>query len=415
MGVTPLKIDNVKEGNHFLTISLEHYRDVDHNVQVVPNQNKIIDDTLLAYIGTLSIRTDPPGAEVFLDDHDFFGKTPAFKGNLIVGWHRIILRKKGYEDYKDEFKLKYGQEKKILAKLKAKPGNLIVSSDPGDAKVIVNKKVLGLTPLEHQLPPGKHLLRIAKDGYQIQERSVLIEANKDTVLGFKLHSTHSEVAGMIFVPTGEFIMGSDKGEENERPARKVWMDAFFIDKYEITNKQYREFIMATNHRPPAFLYQERLGRDNQAVVGVSWLDAKAYAKWAGKRLPFEAEWEKAARGLDGREYPWGSVWDKEKANNSESKITGPSFVGSFLGGVSPYGLFDMAGNVWEWTADWFVSNYYNFAPYKNPKGARFGTTRTARGGSWVESSRMLRTSVRKGILPTLRASNIGFRCAMDAK
>ena len=411
-----MKIEDVKEGSHFLTLNLENYRDIDHNVQVVPNQTTIIDDKLLAYIGTLSIRTEPPGAEVFLDDHDFMGKTPAYRGNLIVGWHRIILTKKGYEDYKDEFRLKYGQEKKIRIKLKPKPGNLIVSSDPGGAKVILNGKILGLTPLDKKLPSGEHLLRVAKDGYEEQERSVIVEADKDTVVGFRLHFTQNvEVSGMIIIQAGEFIMGSEEGEESERPARKVWVEAFFIDKYEVTNRQYREFILTTSHRPPAFLYQERLGRDNQAVVGVSWLDAMAYAKWAGKRLPTEAEWEKSARGLDGRKYPWGAVWDKEKANSSESKITGPAFVGSFLGGISPFGLFDMAGNVLEWTADWFVSNYYSFAPYKNPKGARFGTTRVVRGGSWVEGSRMLRTSARKGILPTLRASNIGFRCAMDVK
>jgi iron(II)-dependent oxidoreductase len=372
-----------------------------------------LDKELSVLIGSLLIQSEPADADVFLDHHDYLGKTPAFKQNLIVGWHQITLKKEGFEEYRDEFRLSYGQEKKIEAKLKAKPGRLIISSSPSMAQVVVNGKNIGWTPIDQQFPPGNHQLQINKENYNKHVQSLIINSNKNTFLDIRLQSTHNEVSGMILIPAGEFIAGNDEGEESEKPARKVWVDAFYIDKYEVTNSQFREFVRSTNHRPPVFLYQKRLGVDNQPVVGVSWYDAVAYAKWTGKRLPTEAEWEKAARGIDGRKYPWGTVWDKEKNNSAESKMMQPAPVGSFPGGASPFGVMDMAGNVWEWTADWFVNNYYTFAPSKNPKGARFGTTRSVRGGSWVESPELLTTSYRKGVLPTLRTSNTGFRCVMD--
>ncbi len=413
VGSSPLRIDDIGAGIHFLTIKKNKYREIERNIRISSNEIKTLDKELSVLIGNISIQSDPADADVFLDNHDYLGKTPAFKQNLIVGWHQITLKKKGFEEYRDEFKLSYGQEKKVHAKLKAKPGRLIISSSPNMAQVVINGKKIGLTPIDQQFPSGNHQLEINKENHNKHVQSFSITSNKNTFLDIKLQSSHNEVSGMVLIPAGEFIAGNDNSEENEKPARKVWVDAFYIDKYEITNSQFRDFVRSTNHRPPVFLYQKHLGGNNQPVVGVSWLDAKTYAKWAGKRLPTEAEWEKAARGTDGRKYPWGTLWDKEKTNSAETKTMQPTSVGNFSGGASPYGVMDMAGNGWEWTADWFVNNYYSFAPSKNPKGARFGTTRSVRGGSWIENSKMLTTTYRKGVLPTLRTSNTGFRCVMD--
>jgi iron(II)-dependent oxidoreductase len=248
---------------------------------------------------------------------------------------------------------------------------------------------------------------------------------------------------MILIPDGQFTMGSPKGEgyDNEHPQHTVVLDAFYIDKYEVTNVQYKKFMDATGHEAPEFWSDEKYNRPNQPVVGVTWHDAAAYAKWAGKRLPTEAEWEKAARGTGGRRYPWGSQWNSLKCNfGSESdgyKYTAP--VGSFLTGRSPYGAMDMAGNVWEWCADWYDENYYGPSPeqdsdaknsastippsplsppspQENPEGPDSGSMRVLRGGSWADPPRWsLRCAHRHRDYPSSRSSVRGFRCVADTE
>jgi len=239
--------------------------------------------------------------------------------------------------------------------------------------------------------------------------------------------TGKDGAAMVSVPAGEFWMGSEDGHPEEKPRRRVYLDAFRIDKYEVTNTLYRRFMDATGHRAPKFWTDSSVNEPNQPVVGVSWHDAGAYCRWAGKRLPTEAEWEKAARGTDGRKYPWGDQWDSSRAHSGESRWRrNPAAVGSYASGVSPYGADDMAGNVWEWVADWYDENYYQSAPNRNPKGpdgplvavrrtlwGLWGQDqdRVTRGGSWVYFENNLRVSVRSGWLPTNSNMSIGFRCA----
>jgi iron(II)-dependent oxidoreductase len=225
-------------------------------------------------------------------------------------------------------------------------------------------------------------------------------------------------AEMILIPAGEFIMGSPEGEGNddEHPQHTVFLDAFYIDKYEVTNAQYKKFMDATGHKAPLSWNSEGpFYQPSQPVVGVNWYDAAAYAKWAGKRLPTETEWEKAARGTDGRKYPWGNEWDSSKCN---SNVNGDGYkyiapVGSFPAGASPYGVMDMAGNVFEWCADWYDGDYYSRTPQKNPKRSDSGDWRVMRGGAWYYDANVLRCALRGNREPTFAILHIGFRCAQD--
>ena len=188
---------------------------------------------------------------------------------------------------------------------------------------------------------------------------------------------------MLLVPAGEFVMG--EGSD----AHQVYLDAFYISRYPVTNAEYKKFVDATHHPPPAHWQNGKIppGKENHPVVNVSWNDAVAYAQWAGARLPTEAEWEKAASWDDikkeKRVYPWGKDFDASKCNTFESGIGDTTPVGKYSPqGDSFYGVADMAGNVWEWCADWYDENYYKNSPKENPKGPASGTERVLRGGSW---------------------------------
>jgi formylglycine-generating enzyme required for sulfatase activity len=220
--------------------------------------------------------------------------------------------------------------------------------------------------------------------------------------------------GMIAIPAGEFTMGSEN--KIERPPHTVFVDAFEIDQFEVTNEQFERFIAETGYVTDA----EKTGdtswryyatnKPNHPVVKVSWNDAKAFCEWAGKRLPTEAEWEKAARGTDGRTYPWGNDWDVDKANTKEAGYRGTVIVGSFPAGASPYGVMDMAGNVAEWTSDWFQP--YPGYPGGDGEAQYFGEKyRVIRGGGWFSDEELVRTTERSASSVELANDDVGFRCA----
>ena len=312
-------------------------------------------------------------------------------------------------------------------------------------------------------------------------------------------------APMVRIPAGPFLMGSTQEHiedavkecgplcklewmKREWPQHEVHLDAYYIDQYEVTNARYREFVNATGHRVPEQEIPKKTRTEEPAtrnglqqlhsqavmqpkgdlddddeiifnltvwegdqvpeaaqdlpVVHVSWHDALAYCEWAGRRLPTEAEWEKAARGDDARLYPWGSEWDRNRSNNgsyqADRELTRLEWwqrwwlreglaqqekegvaslhtpVGRFESGVSPYGVYDMSGNVWEWGRDWFAEDAYMQFQTKNPVGPPHGMHRVARGGSYMDPRNRLRATARIKVEPSGRRPNIGFRCAMDA-
>src|SRR3990172_5516782 len=239
----------------------------------------------------------------------------------------------------------------------------------------------------------------------------------------------NDVESMVYIPEGEFLMGSNDDElmeikkvygkrggiegylfEKEKPKRRVFVKSFYIDKYEVTNAQYKKFITATGYPAPSGWENGKYlpGKANNPVLYVSWHDAKAYAKWAGKRLPTEEELEKAARGTDGRTYPWGNKYDPVLTSTAESvmenieegicNVTTGIPVGTAKGDVSPYGVHDMGGNVREWTDSSFIAGMEE---------------KVVKGGSWVDLSPKARSASRDGVDPNGTSHIIGFRCVRD--
>jgi formylglycine-generating enzyme required for sulfatase activity len=220
---------------------------------------------------------------------------------------------------------------------------------------------------------------------------------------------------LLSVPAGEFPMGSTDSDiqalPNEKPQHTVYLDAFWIDQTEVTNAMYKLCVQAGLCQAPSdTTYYADAQFGNYPVVYVSWNDAQAYCGWAGRQLPTEAQWEKAARGTDGRLYPWGEGIGCDKANYSGCNVK-LSPVGSYLSGASPYGVLEMAGNVWEWVADWFGENYYASSPSNNPIGPDSGQYRILRGGSCGNEAQNIRAALRYRDRPDGPFVVYGFRCA----
>lgn len=235
-------------------------------------------------------------------------------------------------------------------------------------------------------------------------------------------SNEIDLVPMVTIPAGEFLMGSPegKGRADEWPQRSVYLEEFAIDQVEVTNERYMAFVKSTGHQNPPNPYGTGpllsvKGLEQLPVVQTTWYDAKAYCAWAKKRLPTEAEWEKAARGTDGRIYPWGNEQPTAKRSNFDREWEDEHtlhIVGSLPDGDSPYGVKDMAGNVREWVSDWYEPEYYKDAPKRNPHGPDAkGVVRSIRGGSWHSPASDITTSARGRGGFALQTHGTGFRCA----
>ena len=255
----------------------------------------------------------------------------------------------------------------------------------------------------------------------------LVRANQSTEIEGK------DGAPMVLVPEGVFPMGVPKaardGGIDERPNHDVFLDTFYIDKYEVTNGRYLQFVTETGHRTPQHpsdpkkgIWQGNIMPESiidLPVINVDWYDADAYCKWAGKRLPTEAEWEKAAKGPNDWRFPWGDVEPTDRhLNYNQVTWRGEATlvpVGIYEKGKSPYGAYDMAGNVWEWVADWYEADYYSKSPDRNPKGPQTGGYKVLRSSGWQGETPQARIFTRIRSKPLDRNHSTGFRCAKDAQ
>lgn len=263
-----------------------------------------------------------------------------------------------------------------------------------------------------------HDVRMQKLSVNIQKEEV--GDNRD----FSIYETlmGSDGREMILVPEGVFTRGADMGGFDEKPQQEIYLDAFYVDKHEVSVEFYNKFRRAASYVEPSVPFfkgdHSVMQTPAFAVVGVSWQDAVNFCGWAGKRLLTEAEWEKAARGTHGLIYPWGNKF-LENRTNLRGKADGYEYmapVGSYPKGRSVYGVYDMAGNVSEWVADWYDQYYYQEAPMMNPTGSeKHKKNRVFRGGSWDAAKPDIRTSKRFAASEGRKDSIVGFRCGLSKK
>ena len=288
------------------------------------------------------------------------------------------------------------------------------------------------SPTEEKVEPGK---KESQRGIPPDLKAVEAKAGVKVIKNINGEDRYEADFGsgliMVYIPPGKFTMGSEE-YESEKPPHDVYLDGYWIGKHEVTFDQYDRFCEeAKKTKPP----DAGWGRGKRPVINVSWHDASDYCAWLSRekglefKLPTEAQWEKAGRGTDGREYPWGNdapsgdklnfadkqLWLKDKYDWADQNIddgyvyTAP--VGSYPAGASPYGLLDMSGNVWEWCLDWYDEKYYEKSPDRNPPGPSQGASRVLRGGSWFYLSHRCRSAYRGGAHPASRYQYLGVRLA----
>ena len=408
-----------------------------------------------ATIATLTVTSTPSGADIYVDNA-WIGKTPLIDYKVDTGGRyekqvTVGLELSGYKYRAAKLTLK--EDKKTpwdvrLEKLIPRMATLTVTSTPSGASVYVDGALIGPTPLhDYKIDTGlarekQVTVGLELSGYKYRAAKLTLKGGKKTPWEVHLEripriqkaTVPSNVTpeGMVLIPAGEFQMGSNDGEFDEKPVHTVYVDAFYMDVYEVTNAQYKKFVDANpqwgkDHIPSVYHDGNYLkhwtgnsyGRGDYPVVYVSWYGAMAYAEWAGKRLPTEAEWEGAARGgLSGKKYPWGDLLDSSKA---QYRGRGTTAVGTYP--PNGYGLYDMAGNVWEWCLDAYDGDFYKSPPHRNPiaevgditqvtrRFTNVKAPRVLRGGAWSNSRSALRVADRRRFNPAFTDNGSGFRCA----
>jgi formylglycine-generating enzyme required for sulfatase activity len=321
----------------------------------------------------------------------------------------------------------------------------IVSRHLGlEPAIPIKKETLKEQPISDRVKPAaKEIKAVRKKDTSEDVKKVISKAHKvDKNKNGYWEAYYQDGIVMVFIPPGKFTMGSNEGDDIEKPSHDVEFDGYWMGKTPVTNMQYVSFLndSGIDHKTGCNgercintnieskdshikctkeIYQLEPGCENHPVIAVSWYGAVEYCKWLSKKigqefnLPTEAQWENAARGSDQRKYPWGSKEPNIDLANFNRNIGKTTPVGSYPEGASPYGLMDMAGNVWEWCSDWYEAFYYKISPLKNPTGPNRGSNRVIRGGNWRREARFLRCTYRSHSQPSTRYVVLGFRLCQD--
>tara|TARA_Y100000588_G_scaffold386845_1_gene483283 strand:- start:712 stop:1632 length:921 start_codon:yes stop_codon:yes gene_type:complete len=280
-----------------------------------------------------------------------------------------------------------------------RPGLLIVRTNASGVTVLVDGTPYGETTIDGlavEVSRGAHFLRLEREGFESIEESILVQG--DSVVVVRMLAP----LGMVFIEGGTFTMGDDDGAYSERPAHRVTLRPYFMDRTEVSMADYRRF--RTRYTPP-------FDGDGLPATNVTWADATAFCRRQGKRLPTEAEWERACRGSDDRVYANGHRYDSTVARVGKGLYAGPVVVDEHPPG--PEGIYHLTGNVWEWCSDWYDRGAYRNGDRDNPSGPREGTRRALRGGAWYSNERYARCTHRPGNFRASKDPSFGFRCAKD--
>lgn len=401
-GKTPASMSDLTPGPHEVIVKKERHEDAYQTIEVKGDGTaEQFTIELVPFVGYISVDTVPDGAEVYVNG-ELAGYAPIIQKALPVGKHTIEAKLANHLPATEEIEVERSYNYKKEYTLHAMEGTISVTSRPTGALIYLNNEQQSQTsPAKFTLPSGTYLVGVWAKGFVQEEKLVELEPNGSHEVDLVMKEGNVP-HGMILIPEGEFVWGAKSRSPDETPRRTEKLKSYYIDKYEVTNAQFKEVF-------PEYTFPK--GQELFPATGVSWNQAMKYAQAVGKRLPSEAEWEKAARGTDGREYPWGDQFDKSKCNSLESGLDAPVRVGARLHGASIYGAMDMAGNVAEWTFDWYDRYPGNLDVAKD-----YGQVyRVLRGGSYKSEMFDVRCARRHFDKVDAKKPEYGFRCAKDVE
>lgn len=412
-GITPLTVESLEPGNVAVTLVKEGHKTVTRLVKLSAGETTVLNVDLAAELGGLSVSA-PAGGTLFLDGQllaEMPGEHQEIE-NVPAGNHRLEWRHEDYREAVEEILVAAGARLPVQFDAQPLPGSLLVVTSPSGAQVRVGDQMLGQTPVSFDLPAGSASLELTHLGYRRTVREVEVFANRDLVVNVDLVAATADdpvcPAKMALLPAGSFEMGID-GYRIVGPQHTVELDAYCIDRYEVTNEEYLRCVEAG--ACPEVNLPAQFDGARQPVVGVSWYAADMYCDWAGGRLPTEAQWERAARGSQGRTYPWGD--DSPSCRHANFGLCGgkhTATVGGRSAGATPEGAHDLAGNVFEWVDDWMDEFYYDRSPARNPTGPESGEYKVLRGGGFSSAAKALAATGRQAYTPDSTLANLGFRC-----
>lgn len=447
---TPAKIE-LPIGKYIITLSKEElYEPITLEASIEGGKETKLEIKLSPNFGELKVSTNLEGTKIFLNNH-YKGETPLYLPKIKAGRYQVRVESSenlfGYPKYlpkEESIVINGGKLLSLNMRVEPNFGTIHITSNPegGNITIIFQQGKIFVkgktTPTKIELLSGEYTISLSKKPiYETVTTHISIEGGKFSELKIDLLPIPFLKEKFVRIPAGEFKMGDDRGNKDEKPVHKIYLNEYWIGKYEVTVKEYAEFVYATNYKKPVGdenCNWDTQGRKNHPINYVSWNNAQAYVKWLSNhnkyglkfRLPTEAEWEKAARGSNGWVFPWGNNWDGKRINFSDKNCkklvrdnstddryatTAP--VGSYESGKSYYGAYDMAGNVSEWTNSLYRPYPYNSNDER--ENIELPGNRVIRGGAWDCIPEYLQSFLRSKSSPNNQSPTIGFRIVISSE